>query len=57
MAKLFSFVLFIASAMFPILAFVLASTKGALEVSVLDYYFVVLPRYPLLIATILFSAG
>ena len=57
MPKLVSLVLFIASAVFLILALVLVSTKGALDVSVLDYYFAVLPRYLLLIAVVLFGAG
>ena len=45
------------SAVFLLLALVLALTKGVLDVSVLDYYFVVLPRYLLLLAAILFSVG
>jgi hypothetical protein len=45
MPKLVSIVLFAGSAVFLILALVLALTRGALDVSVLDYYFVVLPRY------------
>ncbi len=57
MPKLVSLVLFIASAVFLILSLVLVLTKGALDVSVLDYYFVVLPRYLLLIAVVLFGAG
>lgn len=42
---------------FVILALVLALTKGALDVSVLDLYLVVAPRYLLLVAAILFAAG
>ena len=57
MPRLLSVVLFAGSALFVMLALVLALTKGALDVSVLDYYFVVLPRYLLLAAAILFSAG
>ena len=57
MPKLMSTVLFAGSALFVILTFALALTKGALDVSVLDLYFVVLPRYLLLIAAILFTAG
>src|SRR5580704_3304932 len=57
MPKLVSIVLFAGSAVFLILALVLALTKGALDVSVLDYYFVVLPRYLWLVAAILFTAG
>jgi len=57
MPKLVSIVLFVGSAVFLILALVLALTRGALDVSVLDYYFVVLPRYLLLVAAILFTAG
>jgi hypothetical protein len=52
-----SIVFFAASAVFLILALVLALTTGALDVSVLDYYFVVLPRYLLLVAAILFTVG
>jgi hypothetical protein len=50
-------VLFAGSAVFLVLALVLELTKGVLDVSVLDYYFVVLPRYLLLLAAILFTAG
>jgi hypothetical protein len=50
-------VFFAGSAVFLMLALVLASTKGSLDLSVLDFYFVVLPRYLLLIAGILFTAG
>ncbi|MGA8618003.1 MAG: hypothetical protein WB660_05720 [Candidatus Sulfotelmatobacter sp.] len=57
MPKLVSLVLFAGSAVLLILALVLALTKGALDVSVLDFYFVVLPRYLLLVAAILFTAG
>ena len=57
MPKLVSIVLFAGSAVFLILALLLALTRGALDVSVLDYYFVVLPRYLLLVAAILFTAG
>ena len=57
MPKLGSIVLFAGSAVFLILALVLVLTRGALDVSVLDYYFVVLPRYLLLVAAILFTAG
>ena len=57
MAKLVSIVLFAGSAVFLILVLVLAFTKGALDVAVLDFYFVVLPRYLLLVAAILFTAG
>jgi hypothetical protein len=57
MPKMLSPVLFAGSAVFLILALVLALTKGALDVSVLDFYFVVLPRYLLLVAAILFTAG
>jgi hypothetical protein len=57
MTKLVSGVLFAGSAVFLILAVALALTKGALDVSVLDFYFVVLPRYLLLVAAILFAAG
>ena len=57
MTKLVSVVLFAGSAVFLILAVALALTKGALDVSVLDFYFVVLPRYLLLVAAILFAAG
>jgi hypothetical protein len=57
MPKLVSIVLFAGSAVFLILALVLTLTSGALDVSVLDYYFVVLPRYLLLVAAILFTAG
>jgi len=57
MARLISIVLFAGSAVFLLLALVLALTKGVLDVSVLDYYFVVLPRYLLLLAAILFSVG
>lgn len=49
--------LFVGSAVFVILALALALTKGVLDVSVLDFYFVVLPRYLLLVAAILFTAG
>ena len=57
MPKLMSIVLFVGSVVFVILALVLALTRGALDVSVLDFYFVVLPRYLLLVAAILFTAG
>jgi hypothetical protein len=57
MPKMVSTVLFAGSVVFLILALVLALTKGALDVSVLDFYFVVLPRYLLLVAAILFTAG
>jgi hypothetical protein len=57
MPKLMSIGLFVGSAVFVILALALALTKGALDVSVLDFYFVVLPRYLLLVAAILFTAG
>ena len=57
MPKLMSTVLFVGSALFVILAIVLALTKGALDVSVLDFYFVLLPRYLLLVAAIPFTAG
>jgi len=57
MTKLVSGVLIAGSAVFLILAVALALTKGALDVSVLDFYFVVLPRYLLLVAAILFAAG
>ena len=57
MTKLVSGVLFAGSTVFLILAVALALTKGALDVSVLDFYFVVLPRYLLLVAAILFAAG
>ena len=57
MPKLVSIVFFAGSAVFLILALVLALTKGALDVSVLDFYSVVLPRYLLLVAAILFTAG
>jgi hypothetical protein len=57
MPKLLSIVLFAGSALFLILALVLALTKGSLDVSVHDFYFVVLPRYLLLIAVVLFTAG
>ena len=57
MPRLMSIVLFVGSVVFVILALVLALTKGALDVSVLDFYFVVLPRYLLLVAAILFTAG
>jgi hypothetical protein len=57
MPKLVSIVLFAGSAVFLILALVLALTKGVLDVSVLDFSFVVLPRYLLLLAAILFTAG
>jgi hypothetical protein len=43
MPKLVSIVLFAGSAVFLILALVLALTKRVLDVSVLDFYFVVLP--------------
>jgi ABC-type Na+ efflux pump permease subunit len=57
MTKLISILLFAGSAVFLILAVVLALTKGTLDLSVLDFYFVVLPRYLLLVAAILFTAG
>jgi hypothetical protein len=57
MPKLLSIVLFIGSAVFLILALALALTKGSLDLSVLDFYFVVLPRYLLLVAAILFTGG
>ena len=57
MPKLVSILLFAGSAVFLILALALALTKGVLDVSVLDFYFVVLPRYLLLVAAILFTAG
>jgi len=61
MPKMLSPLLFAGSAVFLILALVLALTKGALkgalDVSVLDFYFVVLPRYLFLVAAILFTAG
>jgi hypothetical protein len=57
MPKLVSIVPFAGSAVFLILALVLALTKGVLDVSVFDFYFVVLPRYLLLVAAILFAAG
>ena len=57
MPKLMSIVLFVGSVVFVILALVLALTRGALDVSVVDFYFVVLPRYLLLVAAILFTAG
>jgi hypothetical protein len=57
MPKLISLVLFVASAVFLILALVLELTKGTLDVSVLDYYFVVLPSYLLLTAVVLFGTG
>ncbi len=57
MPKLVSAVLFGGSAVFLILALVLTLTKAALDVSVLDFYFVVLPRYLLRVAAILFTAG
>jgi len=44
MPKLVSIVLFAGGAVFLILGLALALTKGALDVSVLDFYFVVLPR-------------
>jgi hypothetical protein len=56
MATLILVVLFAGSAVFLVLALVLELTKGVLDVSVLDYYFVVLPRYLLLLAAILFTA-
>jgi len=57
MPKLLSIVFFAGSAVFLMLALVLALTKGSLDLSVLDFYFVVLPRYLLLIAGVLFTAG
>ena len=57
MPKLIWIGLFVGSALFAILALALALTKGALDVSVLDFYFVVLPRYLLLVGAILFTAG
>jgi len=57
MPKLMSIVLFAGSAVCVTLALVLALTKGALDVSVLDFYFVVLSRYLLLVTAILFTAG
>lgn len=57
MPKLISMALFGGSGVSVILALVLALTKGALDVSVLDFYFVVAPRYLLLVAAILFAAG
>ena len=57
MTKLVSGVLIAGSAVFLILAVALALTKGVLDVSVLDFYFVVLPRYLVLVAAILFAAG
>lgn len=57
MTKLISILLFAGSAVFLILAVVLALTKGTLDLSVVDFYFVVLPRYLLLVAAILFTAG
>lgn len=57
MGKLFSLMLFIMSAVFLTLALIMASTKGTLDVFILDCYFVVLPCYLSLIAAILFSAG
>jgi hypothetical protein len=57
MTKLISILLFAGSAVFLILAVVLALTQGTLDLSVLDFYFVVLPRYLLLVAAILFTAG
>jgi flagellar biosynthesis protein FliQ len=56
MAKMVYIVFFAGSSVFLILALVLALTKGVLDVSVLDFYFVVLPRYLLLIAAIFFTA-
>jgi len=57
MPKMVSAVLFAGSAVFLILALVLALTTGALDVSILDVYFVVLPRYLFLIAAIQFTVG
>ena len=57
MPKTASTVLFAGSAVFLILALVLALTAGALDMSVLDVYFIVQPRYLFLIAVILFTAG
>lgn len=57
MPKMVSILFFAGSAVFLILALVLALRTGMLDVSVLDVYFVVLPRYLLLVAAILFTAG
>jgi hypothetical protein len=56
-ARLLSIVFCAGGAVFLMLALVLALTKGSLDLSVLDFYFIVLPRYLLLIAGILFTAG
>lgn len=57
MSRLMGIALFGGSAVFVIFALVLALTKGELDVSVLDFYFVLLPSYLLLVAAILFTAG
>jgi hypothetical protein len=57
MPRLLSIVFCAGGAVFLMLALVLALTKGSLDLSVLDFYFIVLPRYLLLIAGILFTAG
>lgn len=55
--KLMSILLFERSAVFLILAAVLARTAGAINLSILDYYCVVCLGHLLVIAAILFTAG
>ena len=58
--KLMSILFFVAGAVFLVLAFSLAVTRGvlsALDVTVFDVYFVVRPLYLLLIAAVLFVGG
>ena len=58
--KLMSILFFVAGAVFLVLAFSLAITRGvlgALDVTLFDLYFVVRPLYLLLIAAVLFIGG
>ena len=57
MAKVLLILLIAGGVLFLVLAFVLALTKGALDVSVIDVYFVVLPRYLFFLSAALFLAA
>jgi uncharacterized membrane protein YedE/YeeE len=55
--KLISILLIAGGVLFLVMTFALALTRGVLDVSVFDVYFVVRPLYLLLIAAVLFTGG
>ena len=55
--KLMSILLFAGGVVFLLLTVTLALTRGSLDVTVLDVYFVVLPRYLLIVAVVLLVGG